>query len=54
MNEQQWNAMTEDQQTQHCVRMTKLWLAEAAQQLSGGGATRVVGGEHIYQREAAP
>lgn len=52
MTQQAWEAMTEEQQTAHCVALTQQWIAAAMQPLTGGGGT-VVSTAHIHQQEAS-
>lgn len=52
MTQQQWESMSEEEQTAHCVAMTREWLAAELPALSGSGST-VVSGSHISQTEEA-
>jgi hypothetical protein len=51
MTQQAWEAMTEEQQTAHCLLMTQQWISAEIQPLTGNGGT-VVSGAHIHQQEA--
>ena len=51
MNQEQWEAMTEEQQTAYCLDQVRAWLAELMPPLlTGSGRTRALD-QHIYQEE---
>lgn len=51
MTQQQWEAMSEDEQTAHCLAEVRAWLAELMPPLlTGSGSTRAAG-QHIYREE---
>jgi hypothetical protein len=50
MTQPQWEAMTEEEQTAHCVALTQQWISAEIQPLTGNGGT-VVSGAHIHQQE---